>query len=134
MALLIAHLPRLDIIHDRPSKVLVSAYMQLQRFLHLRLIYTLSLLLQRALKQALAGINILLLGDTRKREDWAYACLILCLICFGVETMQIDAYLRAPSERPGTLDEFIRGDALSYLAELFYASTGGSILFGWTGR
>ena len=67
----------------------------------------------------------------QRPKDWPVVALALCLFYFGIESMQVDVYLRAPKAKSicNTMDE----TAIFILNQIF-ASTGGFKLlkFDWS--
>ncbi|KAL9047084.1 MAG: hypothetical protein Q9214_000254, partial [Letrouitia sp. 1 TL-2023] len=82
---------------------------------------TLSILLEDSLKQVLGLLQYLI--SRQRRADWPVISLALCLLLFGVESMQVDIYLR--SRRAIFECKSMEETAILMLTEIFMASTGG---------
>ena len=93
-------------------------------FMYERTDVLLSTLLQLSLKDYLRVLEQRLFHGERKM--WPTICLSLCLVFFGVESMQVDVYLRHTREDAERECESMKRTSLDVLAELFRKHTSGS--------
>ena len=90
-------------------------------FLYNEVEFALSILLEDSLKRFLALLQTLICRQ--RRADWPAISLALCLLFFGVESMQVDIHLRYET---ASLDcKSMEETAILMLAEIFIASTRG---------
>ena len=92
-----------------------------RKYLYHEINLALSILLEVSLKRLLTLLQTLI--SRQRRADWPAISLALCLLFFGVESMQVDIYLQ--SKCASLVCKSMDETASLMLTEIFTASTGG---------